>query len=232
MDKNNLNLVIRISLICFLFISFSIPVPAKTEDNVQVKVIRKKISQNRLKQNKPTKTSSKKLQSESEILRPKSDIARTKPIIRNMKKDAASIKPTEKSTKKSGLIPIEKTPYDPTGKIDPFTPIIKTEPKPPKKLMTYIDQPPKPITDLEKVDLSQLKLTGVILASSGNRGVVQESSGKGHIVRIHTSIGRHGGKVVKINKDRIIVHERMMDYSGKIIIKEQVLLSAAKLDNP
>jgi type IV pilus assembly protein PilP len=207
------------------------PALAKPEDKVQVKVIRKKITQNRLKKNKSIKTSGKNLVRESKILRPKSDIAKTKPTIRKIKTGAASKKSTVKYPGKNGLTRTEKKPYDPTGKVDPFTPIIKAEPKPPRTIAKYIDQPVKPTTDLEKVDFSQLKLTGVILASSGNCGLVQESSGRGHIVKIDTRIGRHGGKVVKINKDRIIVQERMRDYSGKIIIKKRILLSAAKLDN-
>jgi Tfp pilus assembly protein PilP len=229
MDKKII--IFRIFIICFLFICFSMPAFAISEDKVQAKVIRKKITQNRLKKNISIRTSGKSLVRESEILRPKSDIAKTKPTIGKIKKGTSSIKPTEKSAKKNGLAPIEKAPYDPTGKIDPFTPIIKSDPKPPKTLVTYIDQPSRPTTDLEKVELSQLKLKGVILASSGNRGLVQESSGRGHIVKIDTRIGRRGGKVVKINKDRIIVQERLRDYSGKIIIKKRALLSAAKLDN-
>jgi len=207
------------------------PAFATSEDSVEVKVIRKKISQNGLKKNKSVKTTRKNLGRASEILRPKSDIAKTKPTLSKTKTGAASIKSTAKHTQKNGLTRTESGPYDPTGKIDPFTPIIKSEPKPPKALVTYIDKPPKPTTDLEKVDLSQLKLTGVILASSGNCGLVQESTGRGHIVKIDTRIGRRGGKVVKINKDRIIVQERLRDYSGKIIVKNRVLLSAAKLDN-
>ena len=62
---------------------------------------------------------------------------------------------------------------------------------------------------LQKIELSQLRLTGIILATSGHRGLVQESTGKGHIVKVGTDIGARGGKVVSILKDRVIVEEKI-----------------------
>ena len=63
------------------------------------------------------------------------------------------------------------------------------------------------MTPLERIDLSQLKLVGIILASSGNRALVEESSGKGYVIKTGTYIGVNSGKVVKIRKEKVVVEE-------------------------
>jgi Tfp pilus assembly protein PilP len=116
-------------------------------------------------------------------------------------------------------------PYNSTGKIDPFVPLIRE---------TVIKKPnfPKfPLTDnpnkgpLEKMDLSQLKLTAIIIPDrGGNRGLVEESSGKGHIVVLNTRIGTYGGKVVEIQKDRLIIEEKGRDEFGRIVTRKKELI--------
>jgi type IV pilus assembly protein PilP len=61
-----------------------------------------------------------------------------------------------------------------------------------------------------------LKLVGIILASSGNRALVEEASGKGYVIKKGTYIGINGGKIVKIQKEIVTVEEKFEDYSGKI----------------
>jgi type IV pilus assembly protein PilP len=69
---------------------------------------------------------------------------------------------------------------------------------------------------LEKIDLSQLKLVAIVLASSGNRALVEESSGKGYVVKKGTYMGTNAGKVVKIEKNKVIVAEEFEDYRGNV----------------
>ena len=64
--------------------------------------------------------------------------------------------------------------------------------------------------------MSQLKLVGIILASSGNRALVEESSGKGYVIKKGTYIGTNGGIIVQIEKEIVTVEEKFEDYSGKI----------------
>jgi len=81
------------------------------------------------------------------------------------------------------------------------------------------------VTPLEKYDLSQLKLTGIIHSPSGDRALVEESSGRGYVVTIGTYIGIHSGKVSEIAFDRIIIEEEGEDSLGKIsILKKELLL--------
>lgn len=115
--------------------------------------------------------------------------------------------------------------YVPEGKIDPFARFDGD------KLVDMTDGDGKeriPLTPLEKIDLGQLKLTGVIRSSSGNKAMVEEASGKGYTIKRGTRIGIHSGIVTKILKDRIVVEEEVEDVLGKITIDEKEL----KLQKP
>ena len=110
--------------------------------------------------------------------------------------------------------------YNPEGKLDPFAPLIKEKPvnlavKHRKAVRR------KPLTPLEKLDLSQLKLVVILRAQSGNRALVEEDSGKGYVIKKGTYIGTHSGKVAKILSDRIIVEEEEEDIYGKISVRKR-----------
>lgn len=118
--------------------------------------------------------------------------------------------------------------YNPVGRIDPFTPLFKEE-----QVATATDTDTKKkrrahLTPLEKVDLSQLKLLGVILAPSGNRAMVSEVNGKGYVVTVGTYMGISSGRVVDILSDRVIVEEEVENILGKISLRKREL----KLQKP
>ena len=121
------------------------------------------------------------------------------------------------------LSQITQPVYDPKGKINPFQPLFKEKPLTGGGILVLVDNGRTNRTALEKIDLSQLKLTGIILAASGNKGLVQESSGRGHVIAKGTYIGTHGGKVTGIQKGKVIVEEKMEDAYGKILIARQEL---------
>lgn len=113
--------------------------------------------------------------------------------------------------------------YSPEGKLDPFEPLFKEKPAAvfPAKKKKLIRR--TPLTPLEKVDLSQLKLVGIIRTKSGGMAMVEEASGKGYIVHKGTFIGIHSGKIVQILRDRIIVEEKSEDIYGKVSITKKPL---------
>lgn len=118
--------------------------------------------------------------------------------------------------------------YDPVGKIDPFAPVYKeasvaTEDNSEKKIVRR-----RPLTPLEKIDLSQLKLVGVIRAESGNRALVEDASGKGYVISKGSYVGIYGGRVVQIDKDRAFIEEEVEDIFGKISVSRKEL----KLQKP
>ncbi len=103
--------------------------------------------------------------------------------------------------------------YDSKGRMDPFAPLFKEEPKKPKEAPTNT----RILTPLEKLDLSQLKLVGIVRSSGGSRALVEESSGKGYIIRKGTLIGIHSGKVSDILENKVIIEEEHEDYVGNEI---------------
>ncbi len=106
--------------------------------------------------------------------------------------------------------------YNPDGKIDPFLPLLKDEPQKVLPDIKTKKEKREPTTPLERVDLSQLKLTAIIRTSSGFKAMVEEITGKGYIVSVGTYIGIHSGTVTNILKDRIIVEEEVEDALGSV----------------
>ncbi len=118
--------------------------------------------------------------------------------------------------------------YDPTGRFDPFEPLFKEQQEEPQEAKGAKKQRRTPKTALERVALSQLKVTAIIRASSGNRALVADATGKGYVVRKGTYIGLNGGQVVAIEKDRILIEEEIESLTGELTIKNAEL----KLQKP
>lgn len=108
--------------------------------------------------------------------------------------------------------------YNPIGRTDPFeSPLLKKPVKRKKKKRRI------PQTPLEKIDISQLKLTGVINVSEGRKALVEEASGKGYVVNKGTYIGIHGGQISEITKSSILVDEEVEDIYGNPELKQREL---------
>ena len=162
-----------------------------------------------------------------EVPRPKSDISALTP------RPKASPPPPQGPAKSREDQPVgsnmmlasttgESSLYNPAGKIDPFEPLFKDKPSP-KKIKKSKRKPRGQLTPLEKIDISQLTLVGIIMAGSGNRALVEESSGKGYVIRKGTKIGRNLGVVTAINKNAVIVEEEYEDVFGKLKVQKKKL---------
>lgn len=176
-------------------------------------VVRKKIIIQKKDIAKIKKPVGSDLHMKEHALRPKSDIA----VMKNHKSNK------ETAAFLSQGINEQRPPYDPAGKIDPFEPLLKEKPEVKTGTLVPVGPVGKKKTPLEKIDLSQLMLKGLIFSHKGNKGLVQESSGKGHIISIGTKIGTNGGKVSIILKDKIIIEEKMKNYYGQIFIEKREL---------
>lgn len=106
--------------------------------------------------------------------------------------------------------------YDPAGKIDPFVPLLKDDPVKDISNAKPKKEKREPTTPLERVDLSQLKLTAIVRTPSGFKAMVEETTGKGYIVTVGTYVGTHSGRVTNILKDRIVVEEEVEDALGNV----------------
>ena len=120
--------------------------------------------------------------------------------------------------------------YDPAGRFDPFEPLFKEEPDAEPQVIDAKHKRKKrvPQTPLERVALSQLKVSAIIRAPSGNRALVEDATGKGYVVNNGTYMGLNSGKVINIEKDRIIVEEEIENVLGELTLKNTEL----KLQKP
>lgn len=140
--------------------------------------------------------------------------------IAKAKADVSARKPVASLTGKTFMTPDTTEFYNPEGKLDPFASLYKEKPAAIPTGHQIPLEPKRPLTPLEKVDLSQLKLVAIIRAQSGNVALVEEASGKGYVIKKGTYIGTRSGKVGKILPDRIIVEEESEDFSGKVSVRE------------
>jgi type IV pilus assembly protein PilP len=154
-------------------------------------------------------------------------VSETKPPLQSAKPEAPFVE--EKPTTQVAEISPErlaehvgKEPtyfYDPKGKLDPFQPlftaIAQQHMAPPKKKGKK--EKKLPLTPLQRIDLSQLKLVGIIVSHSGNKALVEEPSGKGYVISKGTYLGTNFGQVAKVLNDRVIVEEEVEDFlSGEM----------------
>ncbi len=123
-------------------------------------------------------------------------------------------------------LPYKEITYDPSNRVDPFAPLVREEPEQQEVAKRKEKRERKrrvPRTPLEKFDLSQLKLVGIVASDSGNIALVEESTGKGYIVKEGTYIGTRAGKVVEITRNKIVVEEEDEDFLGNITLRKREL---------
>jgi type IV pilus assembly protein PilP len=110
-------------------------------------------------------------------------------------------------------------PYNPKGKADPFEPFIKEEGQQVAKAMKPKKRTPQ--TPLEQIDLGQLKLVAIVASAGGNRALVEQSTGKGYILKPGTYVGLNSGKVVEITLEKVTIEEEYEDVYGKTITQKK-----------
>lgn len=76
-------------------------------------------------------------------------------------------------------------------------------------------------------DLSQFKVTGIIVGLKGNRAQVVDPTGKPYVVKAGMEIGRNLGRITRITASYVEVFESYRDESGKLV-KNTVRLALPK----
>ncbi|HXV67865.1 MAG TPA: pilus assembly protein PilP [Nitrospira sp.] len=107
------------------------------------------------------------------------------------------------------------TGYDPSGRRDPFAPIVQE---------LQVDRNDPNLPPLQRVTLSELNLIAIVWGSYGYTAMVQTPEGHGYSVRRGTRIGQNNGVVSAITERGIIVQERFTDVYGKKQEREHVKL--------
>ena len=111
-----------------------------------------------------------------------------------------------------------KINYNPAGKKDPFYPLVREviEPVVPDE-KEGIEK-----TELQKYELTQLKLVAVMKFGAKEVAMVEDPEGKGHTLYVGTLIGKNWGKVVMIDANKVQIEEKTRAGS---LIKELVMLT-------
>ena len=108
----------------------------------------------------------------------------------------------------------EEYVYNAAGRRDPFGTIVEMG----EKIVKAADRPP-----LERYNLYDFKMTGVVWGGFGYNAMVEGPDGKGYFVRVGTVIGMNRGVVKKILQDKMIVEEKFKNFSGETERKEIVV---------
>ena len=128
---------------------------------------------------------------------------------------AAGDENTQSVAPNSILEPVSAHSYDPSGRRDPFAPVLQ------QLGLGPIDPTLPP---LQRVGLTEMELIAVIWGAYGNTAMVQTPDGNGYTVRRGTRIGPNNGVVSAVTEKGIVVQERFTDVYGAKQEREYVKL--------
>lgn len=115
----------------------------------------------------------------------------------------------------SMLEPVGGRSYDPSGRRDPFAPVLQ------QLGLGPIDPSLPP---LQRVGLTEMNLIAVVWGAYGYTAMVQTPDGNGYTVRRGTRIGPNSGVVSAVTEKGIVVQERFTDVYGTKQEREYVKL--------
>lgn len=153
-----------------------------------------------------------------------------KPVALKPAAETAAVEPPETTVSPDAALPVTLAPeslfkgeqhlYSRKGRIDPFAPFLH-KPEAEVQGEDQVKQSGRvPMTPLERIAIGQLTLTAVLQLSDTNIALVQESSGKGYVVKLGTYIGENGGRVSMIDKNSVVIEERSKNIFGKTETKK------------
>jgi type IV pilus assembly protein PilP len=128
-------------------------------------------------------------------------------------------KPAQKPVTQATVTTAEAPPppvynYNPQGRRDPFSPIVVSAER---KAQVGNRSP------LERYDLNEFKLTGIVWGGFGYNAMIEAPDGKGYFVRVGTAIGPNKGIIKKITQNTMVVEEKYKTFSGVTERKEIVI---------
>jgi len=96
--------------------------------------------------------------------------------------------------------------YSSAGKRDPFQPLpLKVQAK---------RRPRENLSPLERYELGQLKLVGIVWDVKAPRAMVEDAAGLGYVVGVGTPIGPNDGKIKEIKPNEVVIEETYVDFYG------------------
>lgn len=105
--------------------------------------------------------------------------------------------------------------YAPGGARDPFVQPIPDKP-------VEQQQVHGPLLPLQRFDLNQLSLVGIIWDVKHPKAMIKDPSGQTHVVSTNTKVGPHNGYIAVIREGEIVVVETT-EQEGKLVSSAQVV---------
>lgn len=118
------------------------------------------------------------------------------------------------NTQETQLENIEFT-YNPTGKRDPFYSKLLEPDK--------SEVPIKALFGLQKFELTELNLVGIVWGTLGIKAVIETPDGKSYLAAVGTPIGKNDGTVKSMTTEELFIQEFGKDYLGNTVEKVTVL---------
>ena len=108
-------------------------------------------------------------------------------------------------------MPSDGYSYDPKSRRDPFQSMVQ---------LIKIAKAQSELPPLQRIEINDLKLLGIIWGGYGYFGLVQTPDGKGYTVKEGMLVGPNNGVIKSVSENRIIVAEPTIDINGKKTRKE------------
>jgi type IV pilus assembly protein PilP len=119
---------------------------------------------------------------------------------------ATPVQPGEKAETESAP---PKYVYSGVGRRDPFE-------NPLKEIAVPQMKNEEALTPLQKVDLSQLRIVGIIIGRGDPAAMVVGPGGKSYILKKGVKVGKNDGVVVGIDAEKVTIREKYYDFSGEM----------------
>ena len=105
--------------------------------------------------------------------------------------------------------------YDPRGRRDPFVMPVPDRPADQQNVHG-------PLLPLQKYDLAQLRLVGIIWDVKRPKAMIKDPSGQTHVVGPNTKVGPRNGYIAVIREGEMVVVETQ-EQEGKLVSSAQVV---------
>jgi type IV pilus assembly protein PilP len=79
------------------------------------------------------------------------------------------------------------------------------------------------ILPLQRYELSELRMVGVIWGAKGTRALIEDGAGIGHSIGVGDRLGRSNGVVTKVTDSEVIVKEEFPGVGGRMVTRESSL---------
>lgn len=99
--------------------------------------------------------------------------------------------------------------YVSEGRRDPFVPL--------SRIRRPIEKTSEPETPLERYDLTQFRLIGIVVGKGEPKAMVVAPDGKSYVLSKGVKIGKNNGVIIEMNSEVIRVKEKYYDFSGNVI---------------